>query len=185
MNIIRKVAVAGYEGLYEVDELGNIFSIKRPNAIGGLLKFTPDSFGYLRVGFSKDNKVKTYKAHRIVAAAFIPNPDNKPQVNHINGIKTDNRVENLEWATQKENINHAWGIGLSKNKKGHKSLLSKLNKDQRIQMLTDYVVNRASQKQVAKKYSISQPLVSMIMKQFVKDILTESGEAINQRLTQK
>ena len=119
------------------------------------------------------------------SAACIPNPEDKPQVNQINGIKTGNRVENLEWATQKENINQAWGIGLSKNKKGHKSLLSKLNKDQRIQMLTDYVVNRVSQKQVAKKYSISQPLVSMIMKQFVKDILTESGEAINQRLTQK
>lgn len=66
-----------------------------------------DKNGYLRYVFSYKGKRKTISGHRLVAMAFIPNPDNKPTINHINGIKDDNRVENLEWATHKEQKKHS------------------------------------------------------------------------------
>ena len=71
--------------------------------------------GYQRVAFYVDGKPTDFRIHRLVAKAFIPNPENKPQVNHINGDKTDNRVENLEWVTNSENIKHAINNGLQDN----------------------------------------------------------------------
>jgi hypothetical protein len=75
----------------------------------------PNKGGYLKVRCNIDKGiVKNIYIHKLVAKYFIPNLENNPQVNHINGIKTDNTVENLEWCTAKENINHAWANGLSK-----------------------------------------------------------------------
>lgn len=72
-----------------------------------------DADGYCVVGLTLENRVyKTIHVHRLVAEAFIPNPDNKPTVNHINGVKTDNRAENLEWATLSEQMQHAIRTGL-------------------------------------------------------------------------
>ena len=95
---------------YLVNEKGEIFS-KRFNK-----KLTPkvNWDGYHRVQIWKDNKCVMVSWHRIIAQTFIPNPENKPFVNHINGVKSDNRVENLEWCTQQENIIHAFKTGLSK-----------------------------------------------------------------------
>lgn len=77
-----------------------------------------DKDGYLRVGLvDKNGKQKSVQVHRVVAMAFIPNPENKPVVNHKNGIKTDNRVENLEWCTISENTKHAYRVlGAKPNK---------------------------------------------------------------------
>ena len=91
--------VKDYEGLYQVSNLGNVKNI-RTNKI---LKQSPHHRGHLRVGLSKNGKTKMYRVHRLVADAFIPNTNNYPVVNHINGNMKDNRVENLEWCTQKYN----------------------------------------------------------------------------------
>lgn len=70
--------------------------------------------GYMRIGIKLNNKARDYLVHRLVAQAFIPNPKNKRFINHKNGNKDDNRVDNLEWCTHKENMQHAVRNGLSK-----------------------------------------------------------------------
>ena len=74
--------------------------------------------GYPMCQLMINKEIKGFSVHRLIAETFIPNPENKPQVNHINGIKTDNRVENLEWCTQSENILHAFKLGLITRPKG-------------------------------------------------------------------
>lgn len=92
--------ITGYEGIYEISSFGNLRSIYRRQYF--ILK--PKQTGYCVVSLRKNGRNQELKVHRIVAAAFIPNTENKPVVNHINGIKNDNRVENLEWVTHRENI---------------------------------------------------------------------------------
>ena len=107
--------VVGYEGLYQVSDQGRVKSLERkiPHWRGGeriqkerILKPIDDGRGYLRVDLYAGGKRKRFKVHRLVCQAFHENPGNKPQVNHINEDKTDNRACNLEWSTRIENCNH-------------------------------------------------------------------------------
>ena len=98
--------VVGYEGLYQVSSEGRVKSLKRKGCKSErILKPIDDGRGYLRVDLYAGGKRKRFKVHRLVCQAFHENPGNKPQVNHINENKTDNRASNLEWATARENSN--------------------------------------------------------------------------------
>lgn len=109
------VDIKGYEGLYQVSNLGRVKSLNyRRTGKEKILKPIKMKRQYIKVQLCKNRKPKQYMIHRLVAQAFIPNPDNKEQVNHINGNKADNRVENLEWCTNSENTQHAFENGLNK-----------------------------------------------------------------------
>ena len=105
--------ISGYEGLYIVSNLGRVVSLEKNNAYKEYLKSFELSKGYPRLTLNKNGKGKHFFIHRLVAKAFIPNPENKPQINHINGIKTDYSIDNLEWCTPKENIEHSIRTGLA------------------------------------------------------------------------
>ena len=113
--------VQGYEGLYQVSNLGMVKSlgrfVVRPLSQKGyrwkaekILKPRKNHYGYLRFNLYKDGKRKTISVHRLVAIAFIPNPENKPHIDHINTIRTDNNVKNLRWVTVQENARNVLTI---------------------------------------------------------------------------
>ena len=141
---------------YFVSSLGNVESFK----YGKRRRLKPwlDLRGYLKVRFYFDKKKKNFSVHRLVATAFIPNLENKPEVNHINGIKVDNRVENLEWATCLENVHHAFSTGLRKT--GEDSPQAKLTDTQII-----YIRNNPdalSIIELAKKFKVRTWTISQI-----------------------
>lgn len=119
--------VKDYEGLYEVSNLGRVRSLDR-KVRGGvrvykgkIRRLMRNWDGYLRVALTKDGNAKVFFVHRLVSMAFIPNPEGKSQVNHIDGVKSNNVLENLEWVSASENGLHAYATGLSKISEESKS----------------------------------------------------------------
>jgi hypothetical protein len=108
--------IIGLKGLYQVSNIGRVKSIGRNvNLSSGKVRKLKDrilhgtnSLGYRSVVLKVGTRSQTFKVHRLVAEAFIPNPEKKLCINHINGVKDDNRIENLEWCTPSENIKHAY-----------------------------------------------------------------------------
>lgn len=108
--------IKGYEGLYQISNLGRVKSLKLKSTNRDLIMSLGNSTnGYLQIILCKDNKHKAYRIHRLVAQAFIPNPNNFPCVNHIDEDKTNNNVNNLEWCTI--SYNNTYGTKLDKKRK--------------------------------------------------------------------
>lgn len=111
--------IKGYEGLYEISNLGRVKSLSRVTPHNGrvyptkILKPHINTKKYLDVELSQNGLKQRYRIHRLVAETFIPNPNNKPQVNHIDCDKSNNRVDNLEWCDNSENQRHAFAHGLN------------------------------------------------------------------------
>ena len=117
--------IKGYENIYEINNYGYVKSLKRMvnnrnNYVEErIMSLEKTKHGYLRVILSKENTQKKCLVHRLVAKAFIPNLENKPEVNHKDGNKKNNYVENLEWSTCSENIIHSYNNNLRKPSKPH------------------------------------------------------------------
>ena len=158
--------IKGYEGIYKVKRNGDVISIKSNR----VLKPFKKQGGYWRIGLYKDGKMRHHAIHRLVAITYIPNPLLKPEVNHKNGIKTDNNIINLEWVTTSENQLHAFKLGLQKPLYGEDHQNSKLlNRDVLIIKRMIYMVQNnelnITQKDISKIFGVSDYVISSIKRE--------------------
>ncbi len=115
----------GYEGLYQIGNKGSIYSL----ITNRFIKHNKHKCGYLKYSLSKDGQMKTFLAHRLVASNFVPNPNNLPQVNHIDGNKLNNDFSNLEWCTKQYNTKHAFDNNLGNFRERALSNIKKINEE--------------------------------------------------------
>ena len=151
----------GHESRYEVSSKGNVRGIRK----GIVLKPLIYPNGYCFVGlYVGENKTKNFLIHRLVAETFIPNPDNKTQVNHKDGNKKNNDISNLEWVTARENLVHAFKIGL-KTQIGSKHPNSKLNEAIVSEIKRTYVKGSRIYgcKPLARKYGVNERAIYSII----------------------
>ena len=164
--------VVGYEGLYAVTSDGRVYSHSRLiNTVYGAtrlmkgrwLKPAKDGGGYFFVSLCRDGHAKQEKMHRIVAKAFIDNPENKPAINHIDSNKENNDISNLEWCTQHENMQHCSRKGRIKipRYQGSSHPSSKLNESIVLKIKRD---NKTPVSQLAQRYGVTVQAIHAILK---------------------
>lgn len=150
--------IDGYDGKYQVSNLARVRSLH--NGKVKIIKLDIIHTGYLRITLYKDGKTKNHYVHVLVAKAFIPNPENKPYVNHRDGNKQNNAIENLEWVTGSENILHAYETGLKK--KGCEHGRAKLTAEQIRRIRRDCVPGDTELgfKPFARKFNVTSRVIS-------------------------
>lgn len=155
--------INGYEGLYLISNLGRVMSLPRGKKTSRNIKSTYiGNKGYEQVGLSGNGNYRTLRIHRLVAEAFISNPEKKEQVNHIDGVKTNNCVLNLEWNTNQENRNHAKENGLIAKGETHSGLSgenhgrSKLTEKQVLKIRELFNSGNYTKESLSKQFGVSR-----------------------------
>jgi hypothetical protein len=163
--------IKGYEGLYRVSNLGRVMSLKfRQTNRDKILTTRLSNSGYKCTGLTKEYKTRELFVHRLIAMAFIPNAENKEQVNHINGIKIDNRIENLEWLSRPDNQKHAYANGLNRVSELQKQRISDAKSTSVIDINTG--VTYKSIKEASIQINISYSLLSYMLNNDIKNKTT-------------
>ncbi len=188
--------VVGFEGSYKISSFGRVFSVKRKRNSSGkfqeipgrLMKLSRLDFGYGGLTLRKDGKKHPVKAHRLVAIAFIPNPKNRPFVNHLNCKTDDNRIENLEWCTPKENAIHAFAMG-RKAVVGERNGNAKLTAKQVIK-IRELFKQGKSMSAVARRFGVGETTVGSIKhgrlwKYLLPSVAPDEGKIYHDRNTCK
>lgn len=159
----------GFSDRYYVSNMGRIFTTSAHNKKNNPAIMKPaldfdkrkDATGYLRTVIDG----RSIRVHRVIAQTWIPNPENKPFVNHKNGNKTDNRAENLEWCTNSENQLHAYRTGLEKPMRGEKNPKSKMTDEQVRRFKQEWAHDRKmSRKQYAEKLGVTEAAIKDIIR---------------------
>ena len=159
--IWKDIIIDGNSTNYKVSNIGQVCN----KSTGKILKSGINDSGYSKINIYMTDRATTKKIHRLVAQAFIPNPENKREVNHINGIKTCNWYKNLEWVTPKENKQHAIRMGLYDNasftKKGIERSQTKYS-EELIHKICKDISKFHGPKYISEKYNVSRGIVSAI-----------------------
>lgn len=155
--------IKDYEGLYQISSWGRVKSLPRNTTNGKILKQSFSSNGYLTINLCKNGKYNSSCVHILVGTHFIDNPENKPCINHLDGIKRNNYYRNLEWVTYSENMIHAVKTKLHKSNKGEMSGKNKLTKKQvlEIRAIPDWF--GFSQRKIGNAYNISHTSIRYIL----------------------
>lgn len=163
--------ISGLENLYQISNLGRIRSVSRKTLMknghyisckGRVLKCSPKRKGYLYCRITALGVKRNVMIHRAVAETFIPNPENKKQVNHIDGNKFNNAVDNLEWCTASENISHGFKHGLIPALRGEKNGSSKATESQALRVISLLKDGILKHRQIADKVGVSKNIVKDI-----------------------
>lgn len=144
---------------YWATEDGRIYSTKRNK----YLQQRVGPRGYMMVNLSIDGKCKTFTVHRLIATAWIPNPDNKEQINHIDGDKTNNSVNNLEWCTSSQNVIHAFDTGLRIPTKGLATKNGRFTDEDVAEVRRLYNEEHLSQYKIASIYNVTRSAIQQIL----------------------
>ena len=157
---MKIVDIKGFESIYKITDTGKVFSIKSNRFIGSNLKD-----GYSLVILRKNNKSYAKTIHRIVALHFLPNPNFFPEVNHIDGNKHNNNINNLEWVTPSENVQHAFDTGLANNK--NLAISKRQISCEIVKQIRERYIPRDSKhgtRAMAREFGIAQYTVSQIIR---------------------